>query len=116
MNTTQSFCLHAETRAVAMPPGSRHWRALECAHCCAHLRFLPWPEHLQQRKENLRKYGWILKSGVTRHMSIEEEMFLDEAVMDTAGRLSPAQQARFDEICAKYDVPDNAVEMKGDVR
>lgn len=110
---TKLVCLHTATRAVTMPPGSRHWKALECAICGAHLRFLPWPENLQQRKANLQKLVGLYRSGVS--LPIEEEMWLDEAVLATAGRLSLAQQARFDELCAKYGVGSNGAGLvKGD--
>src|SRR5262249_40595330 len=106
MDRTKSFCLHAETRAVDMPQGSRHWKALECAHCGAHLRFLPWPEHLQQRKVNLRKLEWLLRHVPEEATELEEAAFFIE-VADAAGRLSPSQQAAFDEICAKYGADQN---------
>src|SRR5262249_7368678 len=112
MDRTKSFCLHAETRAVSMPRGGRHWKALECAHCGAFLRFLPWPENLQQRKSNLGRLLWIYKSGISSRMPIKEEMWIDEAVLATAGRLSPTQQARFDEICAKYGADSNGAELE----
>ena len=116
MQTTQSLCLHPTTRAVAMPRESRHFRRLECAHCGAFLRFLPWPEHLRQRMDNLRRLRLLYKSGLTHQLSIEDEMFIDEAVLDTGGCPSPAQQARFDEICVRLGIGQNgadAQEKKG---
>jgi hypothetical protein len=93
-----------------MPQGSQHWKALQCAVCGAHLRFLPWPDNLNQRKTNLRKLVWLYKSDC--HLPIEQQMWVDEAVLARAGRLSLPQQARFDKICAKYGADSNGAGFK----
>jgi hypothetical protein len=110
MHTQKTVCLHQNTKAVEMPQGSRHWKALECARCGAHLRFLPWPEHAQQRKVNLRKLVWLFRNATNAQFTLEEDMFLDE-VMESAGRLSPKHHEKFDTLCAKHGVPSNASEL-----
>jgi hypothetical protein len=101
MNRTKSFCLHPTTHAVSMPQDSRHYKRLECAHCGAFLRFLPWPEHLQTRYENLRRIKWILRNA---KLTPEDDWFIDD-VFDARGRLSPSQQARVNELCARCAAP-----------
>jgi hypothetical protein len=111
---TRNMCLHdVETRAVAMPSGSRHWKALECARCGAHLRFLPWPENQQQRIVNLGKLEWLWRNVPES----ETENALLRRLVDQGGRLSVTNQARFDAICAKYGVPPvaNVADEKGEV-
>jgi hypothetical protein len=44
--------------------------------------------------------------------SEEEDLFLIK-VADNARKLSPAQQAEFDTICAKYCASGNGAEVKG---
>jgi hypothetical protein len=82
-----------------MPPGSRHWKRLECANCGAVLKFLAKPENYDKRIANMKKLTRLLGyTGEGHGLAKDDLRFLDGLII-LGGKFSPKQQARFDRLC-----------------
>jgi hypothetical protein len=99
MHTTTETCLHEATRAVDMPPGSRHYKRLECANCGLFLRFIAKPETIERVRLNGYKLAQLT---MCDRLNQFERSFIDSLAKAGQTRLSPKQQAVFDRICMSY--------------
>jgi hypothetical protein len=94
-----AVCTHNSTKRVDTPPGSRHYKKLECANCGAFLRFLPKPETIERVRLNGYKLAQLTMCG---QLDSFERQFVDSLAKAGNPKLTPRQQAVFDRIHAAY--------------
>jgi len=92
-------CAHSVTKTELDPPGSEHYGRLRCAECNAFLRFVPKPRNVERRQLN----GFRLaKLQMCDDLTPWEHQFVDSLVKLGNNKLSPKQQAVFDDLCLAH--------------